>query len=199
MSNTIGSNYTSGVGAYEYQKTQANKVTEAEEEKAAVQATDKKDAQAAEKKEDSFVKSPQYKPDIEKINAMKADMTKNVSAFKMMVQGMFQKQGNTANTALNALLKIDEATQLEAQAAIAEDGEWGVEQTANRILDFAKALSGGDSSKIGLLRNAFQQGYDAAEKIWGGALPDISRQTYDKVMDGFKQWEEGGAAETAEA
>lgn len=33
---------------------------------------------------------------------------------------------------------VDEETQKQAQADIAEDGYWGVEQTSDRILDFAK-------------------------------------------------------------
>ena len=45
---------------------------------------------------------------------------------------------------------VDEETQKQAQADIAEDGYWGVEQTSDRILDFAKALSGNDPEKADL-------------------------------------------------
>ena len=79
----------------------------------------------------------------------------------------------------------DPATKLQAQADIAEDGYWGVSQTSQRILDFATALTGGDPSKIDEMREAFEKGYKLAEKKWGGNLPDISRQTYDAVLDGF--------------
>ena len=52
---------------------------------------------------------------------------------------------------------VDEETQKQAQADIAEDGYWGVEQTSDRILDFAKALSGNDPEKADLLIDAFKK------------------------------------------
>ncbi|MCM1387915.1 MAG: hypothetical protein NC231_11340, partial [Bacillus sp. (in: Bacteria)] len=66
-------------------------------------------------------------------------------------------------------------------------------QTSERILDFATALTGGDPSKIEEMREAFKKGYKQAEKTWGGELPDISKRTYDAVMQGFdKMAEEAG-------
>lgn len=178
---------------YEYAKTQKAKADQSEQEQQAATQTNGKE------KVDTFEKSSQYKPDMDKVNAMKSDLAKNVSAFKQMVQGIFQKQGNLSNTAMNVLMEIDKATQLEAQAAIAEDGYWGVEQTASRILDFAKAISGGDPSKIDLLRSAVEKGFDAVEKLWGGKLPEISYQTKDRVMEGFQKWadEANGTPEDA--
>ena len=55
-------------------------------------------------------------------------------------------------------------------------------------VDFAKALSGGDKSKIETLRNAFKEGFESAKEAFGGELPEISQQTYDKVMQGFDDW-----------
>ncbi len=80
---------------------------------------------------------------------------------------------------------VDADTKAQAQADIAEDGYWGVNQTSSRILDFATALTGGDPDKIEKMRDAFKKGYAQAEKTWGGKLPDISSQTYQAVMDGF--------------
>lgn len=179
MSTNIGNTYTGGVQSYAYQNTQSAKA--AEEAKTTEQTTT-----AA--KEDTFVKSKEYKPDMDKVNSMKADLNKNVSAFKAMVQGLFQKQGGIANSAMGLLLNIDKATQASAQQAISEDGEWGVNATATRILDFAKALSGGDPAKAETLRSAVLKGFEAAEKVWGGKLPAISYQTRDQVMKGFDEW-----------
>lgn len=186
-----------GVSAYEYQKKiEFEAKTEAAKE------------ETTSPKEDTLVKSAEYKTDVDKVDAMKADLSKNMSAFRMMVQGLFQKQGGVATggmtSAMDILLEIDEATQAAAQEAISENGEWGVEQTAQRILDFAMALSGGDPSKAALLRGAFEQGFEAAEKVWGGKLPEISYQTRERVMKGFDEWENGGETdepveETAEA
>ncbi len=82
---------------------------------------------------------------------------------------------------------VDAATKAQAQADIAEDGYWGVNQTSERILDFAKALAGDDPEKLENMRAAFEKGYKQAEKTWGGKLPDISKQTFDAVMKGFDE------------
>jgi hypothetical protein len=82
---------------------------------------------------------------------------------------------------------VDAATKAQAQADIAEDGYWGVKQTSERILDFAKALAGDDPDKLENMRSAFEKGYANAEKTWGGKLPEISEQTYAAVMKGFDE------------
>ena len=110
------------------------------------------------------------------------------------------QQGQTYNSAngiwsvlASGNLKVDAATQAQAKKDIAEDGYWGVEQTSDRIIDFATALTGGDPSKIEEMREAFKKGYKQAEKTWGGQLPDISQRTYDAVMQKFdKLAEEAG-------
>ncbi len=88
-------------------------------------------------------------------------------------------------------MTVDQDTILQAQKDIADDGYWGVEQTSDRILDFAKALSGGDSSKAEELLNAFKKGFDQATAAWGDKLPDISQRTYDAVVEKFQKWTEG--------
>ena len=88
-------------------------------------------------------------------------------------------------------LAVDEDTRLQAQKDIAEDGYWGVNQTSDRIVDFAKALSGGDSSKAQELLNAFKKGFDQATKAWGDKLPDLCQKTYDAVLDKFQSWMDG--------
>lgn len=150
----------------------------------------KKKEEEVSQKEDGFVKEANYKPDTQKIYEMKADMNKKMGAFQAMVQSLFQKQGDKAKQAdpMQQLLNIDAATQKEAQDAISEDGYWGVEQTANRIIEFAKALSGGDPAKADMLMKAVEDGFKAAEKVWGGELPDISKQTFERVKQGFEEW-----------
>ncbi len=83
---------------------------------------------------------------------------------------------------------MDAATKAQAQADIAEDGYWGVNQTSDRIIDFAKALTGGDPSKAEAMRDAFKKGFEQATKTWGDKLPDISQKTYDAAMKKFDDW-----------
>jgi len=87
----------------------------------------------------------------------------------------------------------------QAQADIADDGYWGVEQTSDRILDFAKALSGDDPDKADAMLEAFKKGFEQATKAWGDKLPDISQRTYDAVVEKFNKWKNGTEDASTEA
>jgi hypothetical protein len=88
-------------------------------------------------------------------------------------------------------LSVEDQEKLIAQAKIdiGEDGYYGVSQTSQRILDFAKAVTGGDPSKIDLMRRTAEKAFDSVRQLAGGKLPDISQRTYDAVMKGFDEWE----------
>lgn len=133
-----------------------------------------------------------YTPDTNLVNKLKADADSRTSQLRSLVEKLMGQQANTYGKANNIwqFLKsgnytVDAATQAQAQADIAEDGYWGVNQTSDRIISFATALTGGDPDKIEEMRAAFQKGYKQAEKTWGGNLPDISQRTYDAVMKKF--------------
>jgi hypothetical protein len=120
-----------------------------------------------------------------------------------LVSSMLGQQANVAGAANGQLsLIIDQAQQDKAKAAIAEDGYWGAEQTSTRLLDFAKALGGADAdaSKIEELRDATMKGYEAIADMFGGKLPQVTADTYDRVMAGFDAWvnEANGGAEVVE-
>ena len=133
-----------------------------------------------------------YTPDTNLINKLKADADARTQQLRSLVEQMMGKQANTygqANDIWQFLREgnftVDPATKAQAQADIAEDGYWGVEQTSDRIIQFANALTGGDPDKIEEMREAFQKGFKQAEKTWGGELPEISQKTYDAVMEKF--------------
>ncbi|MCM1494777.1 MAG: hypothetical protein NC089_03160 [Bacteroides sp.] len=144
------------------------------------------------------------------IAKLQADSDARLSSLKSLVEKVITKQGNTyasANSSdimnnsafWNAIrtgnFTVDAATAAQAQADIAEDGYWGVNQTSDRLVEFAKAAAGGDSSKIEKMRSAIQKGFEAAKKLWGGELPGISQDTYDATMKKLDQWaEEAGVA-----
>ena len=147
-------------------------------------------------------KPEKYTPDAKRIQELIDEANRGTELLRQLVEKLLSKQGLTFQQAYGILgagqdlsIEVDEATRLEAQEMISEDGYYGVKQTSQRILDFAKALSGGDPSKIDLLEEAFIKGFQKAEEIWGGKLPDISYQTYDAVMKGFEEWRNGSPAE----
>lgn len=132
------------------------------------------------------------------IAKMKADSDSRISQLRGIVEQMMSKQGAAIGKAddmwsflAGGNFTVSADVKAQAQADIAEDGYWGVNQTSDRILDFAKALSGNDKSKAQELVDAFKKGFDQATKAWGGKLPDISQQTYDKVLEKFDNWMNG--------
>lgn len=135
-----------------------------------------------------------YTPDTNLINKLKADADARTAQLRSLVEQMMGKQASTyagANDMWQFLRSgnytVDAQTKAQAQADIAEDGYWGVNQTSDRIISFANALTGGDPDKIEEMREAFKKGYKQAEKAWGGSLPEISRQTYEAVMQKFDE------------
>ena len=78
---------------------------------------------------------------------------------------------------------IQELTQDEAKALIAEDGFFGVAKTSDRIADFVLAGAGDDVEKLKAGREGILRGYNQAEKAWGGNLPDISKETLEKALE----------------
>ena len=155
-------------------------------------------------KENPTASAQKYTQNTELVNKLKADAESHTKQLQNIVQQLMTKHGQTFNNAndmwrflASGKFEVDEATKLQAQKDIAEDGYWGVNQTSDRIIDFAKALTGGDPSKIEDMRDAFKKGYEQAEKTWGGKLPEISKQTYDAVMEKFDKMAEEAAQTTA--
>lgn len=144
------------------------------------------------------------KTDYAMVAKLKADAEQRTSQLRSLVEKMMTKQGTAIANAdsmwsflADGNFTVDEETQKQAQADIAEDGYWGVEQTSDRILDFAKALSGNDPEKADLLIDAFKKGFEDATKSWGKDLPDISQRTYDAVLEKFDKWKNGSTTEAA--
>lgn len=132
---------------------------------------------------------------------LKADAENRVSQMRSLVEDMLTKQGHAINKAddmwkilASGNFTVDSATAKEAQAAISDDGYWGVNQTSQRIFDFALSLSGGDSEQMDKMLEAFKKGFSQATKTWGGALPDISSRTYDAVLEKFESYKNNNTA-----
>ena len=83
---------------------------------------------------------------------------------------------------------VDPQTKADAQAAISEDGYYGVKQTSQRLFDFAAALAGDDVNKMREMQSAMMDGYNEAAKLWGGELPQISQDTINAANDLFDDY-----------
>lgn len=153
-------------------------------------------------KAENSVKETKKKFDNSAIIAkMKADVEQRTAQLRSIVEQLITKQGNAIGTAADDdsiwkfLAKgdftVSADVKAQAQADIAEDGYWGVEQTSERILDFAKALSGNDPEKADELLEAFKKGFKEATAAWGKELPEISQRTFDAVVEKFDAWKNG--------
>ncbi|MCR4684458.1 MAG: hypothetical protein K5649_03235 [Lachnospiraceae bacterium] len=141
-----------------------------------------------------------YTPNTSVVEMLKADAAAQEESFRSMVQKAIAGQGNALATSdefwrflASGNFTVTEAAKEEAQKAISEDGYWGVSQTSDRIIEMAKALTGGDPDKIEDMRKAFETGFKEATKTWGRDLPEISSNTYDAVMEKFDKWAEESA------
>ena len=124
---------------------------------------------------------------------LKADLERRQAQMLDMVREMLGKQGKAASgdgiwrTLASGNFQVDAKARAEAQKNIAEDGYWGVEQTSDRIVQFAVGLAGSSPEMLNKMEEAFEKGYAAAEKKWGGALPSITQQTRARVHEKFEE------------
>ncbi|MCR5268495.1 MAG: hypothetical protein K6E16_08265 [Lachnospiraceae bacterium] len=169
----------------------------------APKTTENAPAKAAEETGVIYEKSAEaakYTPNTSVVDMLKADAAAQEESFRNMVQKAIAGQGNALATSdefwrflASGNFTVTQAAKEEAQQAISEDGYWGVNKTSDRIIEMAKALTGGDPDKIEDMRKAFETGFKEATKTWGRDLPEISSQTYDAVMDKFDKWAEESA------
>lgn len=155
-----------------------------------------------EKSEENTSKAATYsakssKVDQATIDRLKADAEERYASLQSLVDKLISKQGETYKFAnLGDFMKDIAAGKIEvdpkdveqAKKDVADDGYWGVEQTAKRIVDFAKALTGGDASQLEKMRSAIDKGFSGAKKVWGSDLPEISSKTYDRVTELLDEW-----------
>ena len=140
------------------------------------------------------------------IQKLKADADNRTAQLRGIVEQMMRQQGTKIGQAdsiwsflASGDYTVSPEVKAQAQKDIAEDGYWGVEQTSDRIVEFAKALSGGDPAKADEMLEAFKKGFQQATGAWGRDLPDISNRTYDAVVKKMDAWKnEGKTTEATE-
>lgn len=151
----------------------------------------------ASSKASNTYKTTKGKVDQATIDKLKADADARFSNLRSLVEKLMTKQGQTykyatlsdlMNGVKSGAVPVDANTIAQAKKDVADDGYWGVEQTADRIVSFAKALTGGDASKVEEMRKAIEKGYKAAGKTWGSDLPDISQRTHSRVNELLDKW-----------
>jgi hypothetical protein len=114
---------------------------------------------------------------------------KSYELLRRLVVNLLKEQGiDSAIATGDSTVEIGEISQEEARKLVAEDGYFGVEQTSDRIVDFAIAAAGGDTGRLNAIREGVETGFNEALKAFGGSLPDISYSTLDAVMNKLDAW-----------
>ncbi|MCL1884973.1 MAG: hypothetical protein FWF81_14600 [Defluviitaleaceae bacterium] len=135
--------------------------------------------------------------DRERVSSLWNQHQERVDSFRRMVETLLgqqaERQGLVDGWNISDI-EITPEMRTEADELLSEGGYFSVEETAARMLDFAVALTGGDPARIEVMRDAVQRGFNQAERMFGGELPEISHQTLEAVMNGFDEWAEAGSA-----
>jgi len=144
------------------------------------------------KKSATYKKPTVKNMDTKEIDRLWKESHKSYESLRKLVEKLISRLGKKLGDLLEGkdVLLIDDEARAAATSAISADGEWGVKAVSERIVAFAKAVSGDDKGKIGQLKNAIIQGFKEAEKAFGGKLPDICQDTYDEVMKQLDEWEQ---------
>lgn len=134
------------------------------------------------------------------VSRLKADQQSRIASMQSLVEKVLNKQKGTfdlanSNNLADTFRQVAGAASPDdiavAKASIAEDGYWGVEQTSDRLVSMAIALSGGDTEKADELKNAITKGFKQATAAWGEKLPQICQDTYDTTMKKMDDWKNG--------
>ncbi len=78
---------------------------------------------------------------------------------------------------------ISELKPDEAQELLDEGGFFSIENTSNRVSSFVFLIAGNDVEAMQESRKGIIQGFEEAEKMWGGELPEISYKTQERTLE----------------
>ncbi len=188
-------NITSVLG---YENTNAIAKEEKTNNKPAAEATTGYTPETEAAVYESSDKEKVIKRDDETIRRMTADLEQRKAQLRNLVEQMLSKQGKTYATykemftaIQNGELEVDPEVAKQAEEDVSEDGYWGVEQTSERLVSFAKALSGSNPEYADKLIEAVKDGFKEAEEAWGGELPEISQKTLEATVKKLENWRDG--------
>lgn len=159
--------------------------------------TPKTDTFTRSEPKENITYEPPKKLTAEQIDALKRQVQESMQNLAKQMLGQQYEIAKTADGKVDfaSLAKdLGIGTTPEAAAeAISENGNWGVNAVATRLIDMAINLSGGDMSKISMLREAVQKGFAQVGKLED--LPEVCQQTYHEVMKRFDYLEQNGSME----
>ena len=130
------------------------------------------------------------------VKQLQADQEQRTQSMINMVRSVLGQQSSFASATDEGIWKllaggdytVDAQTKADAQAAIGEDGYYGIKQTSERLFEFAQALAGDDVDKMKEMQEAVHKGFKMATGTWGKDLPQICQDTLSAVDQKFKDY-----------
>ena len=181
-----------------YENSKVGKETEKKNTNTATDALKAEGAAAEYTKSEATEKKPTAKYDAATIEKMKAEAEMKTAQLRSLVEKMLLKQGQKFTTLADAFdmikdgtIEVDDETAEEAAKEVADDGYWGVEQTSDRLVSFAKALAGNDTAYADELLAAMKKGFEQATGEWGDDLPDLCQRTIEAAEKKMIAWRDG--------
>lgn len=77
---------------------------------------------------------------------------------------------------------ITELNPSEAKDLVSENGFFGVIETSSRVSSFVIGMSKESVEALQEARNGVIKGFEQAEEMWGGNLPEISYETQERTL-----------------
>ncbi|MCL2391358.1 MAG: hypothetical protein FWC66_01955 [Oscillospiraceae bacterium] len=144
--------------------------------------------------------------DIQTIENLWRETNHHADAIRKLVRNMLDQTDSTGQTFWAARaqgnLQLSETDRVQAQQMISDEGFFGVTQTTDRIMSFAKALvgEGANQNQIESMRAAVQAGFDQVAQMFGGFenLPEVTRNTHAAIMQAFDDWSAGNQTTTTQ-
>ncbi|MCH4888685.1 hypothetical protein EZV73_13915 [Acidaminobacter sp. JC074] len=127
------------------------------------------------------------------ISLLREEAEKAHAHLRQIVEDLLRRQGIEVEKLADLKpedIQVDQQARDEAKQMIDEGGPLSPEAVSDRIVDFAKAISNGDKSKLELLREAIDEGFEQAKNFMGGELPEITDKTYELIQEKLDAWEE---------
>lgn len=77
---------------------------------------------------------------------------------------------------------ITELSAQEAKTLVSDEGFFGIINTSNRVSSFSIDLAKEDVEALQAARQGLVRGFEEAERMWGGNLPEMSYETQERTL-----------------
>lgn len=127
---------------------------------------------------------------------MRSDNAKEVIQMQSYVANTFLKQGIVAGTAASSWKVLSGGGSASSGASIiaraktdiSKNGYWGIEQTSDRVMSYAKKLSGGNKSVMNELAKSVAHSYSESTQNSNSYAAALASDTYNSINFKFDQW-----------